>query len=168
MSRVPSDYKPLTNNEEYLYKKYDQFQDVSFVRHYEFFGLFGSLPIEIYDVNKRILRIVFTYWGNDWIFFDKAIIINSNGGRKIFSIEYFNKKTNIDGSFVTETIDMYLPSKDTDDILAIISRPGLIKIRLTGEYSRDYELSPEKVKALIDVIKYNRKQETDQPVTIIR
>ncbi|MBN2789914.1 MAG: hypothetical protein JXR69_06970 [Candidatus Delongbacteria bacterium] len=154
---IPSGYKPMTNKEgEQLYIVQDKFNDVSFIRHKYFFGIFAKTPIEIYEIENRALRIVFKYVGSDWIFFTKAIILGSQGDKIEFNFKSYDKKTDVDKN-VYESIDLLLTDSEVNKILSILSESGIKKVRLSGKYYKDYELNNNKVVALIEIIKHYLK-----------
>lgn len=148
---IPTGYTPISTTEiEMVYKKYDEFKDVTFYRHKVFFG---TSPIEIYIVEGKTTypRIVFKYFGSDWIFFETATLINSKGTRVIFSFKSYDKTTDVlPGGSVRECIDEILPDSQARKILNLInSNEGEIKLRLTGKYYKDYILSDLNIKGLV-------------------
>ena len=150
---IPKGYAPITNQkDEHFYVRYDEFKDISFIRHKYFFGISADEPIEIYEVQNRGLRVVFNYCGTVWIFFEKAIAINSFGQKIEFNFNFYDKTTDVSSSIVSESIDLDLSDSKAQDFLSLLSTPGNKKIRLSGKYYRDYLLDKNKVVALKEII----------------
>lgn len=153
LAAIPKGYKPVSEKkDENLYVRYDEFKGVSFTRHKLFFR--DDTPIEIYQVNDNLLRVVFTYRGQDWIFFTSATIINSSGEKVSFSFKSYEKETDVlTGGSVFESIDIVLTDSEAKKLLEILSDPTTKKIRLSGSYYKDYTLMDNKVLALQEIIK---------------
>ena len=153
---TPKGYSPISNQkDESLYIKYDEFKDVSFIRHKYFFRIRADQPIEIYEVKNSNLRIVFKYSGSDWIFFEKAILINSSGNKIEFNFKTYDKITDVrSGGTVHESIDLYLSDSEAQELLSILSVPGNKKVRLSGKYYKDYILYNNKLIALKEIIEH--------------
>lgn len=154
---IPKGYTPITKQkDEKFYVRYDEFKNISFIRHKYFFGTFAypnTEPIEIYEVKNSNLRLVFEYIGWDWIFFQKATLINSSGKKIEFNFKSYNKTTDvISGDTVYESIDLYLSDSKAKALLILLSTPGNKKIRLSGKYQEDYILDKNRIIALKEII----------------
>lgn len=151
---IPTGYSPISNSkEEMIYKRYDEFKDISFYRHKAFFK---SSPIEIYFVESSspFLRIEFTYYGSDWIFFESATIINSENSRVNIRFKSYDKDMDVlySGN-VMESIDKPLTDNDAMLILNLINdNKGEVKVRLSGKRNADYALNESQVKGLKDML----------------
>ena len=154
MALVPQGYVPITSQkDENFYVKYDEFKDVSFVRHKYFFGIYADEPIAIYEVKDKNLRVVFKYHGSDWIFFENVTLINSSGNKSVFEFKTYDKTTDVgSGGIVYESIDLYLSDSEAKKILNTLSAPGNKKVRLSGKYYKDYVLDSPKILALTQII----------------
>jgi len=156
MTLIPKGYTPITNQkDESFYVRYDEFKDVSFVRHKYFFSIFADEPIEIYEVKNSNLRVVFKYHGSDWIFFKKAVLINSSGNKVVFNFKTYDKTTDVgSGGTVYESIDLYLSDSEAKKLLGILTASGNKKVRLSGKYYKDYILDNNRVVALTEIIEH--------------
>ena len=99
------------------------------------------------------LVVRFYYIGSDWISFEKAILIDSKGNKFQRTFDYFKIIHKIQGSIVTERIDLPLGKGESlmDDIEKVFLDDN-IRLRLTGGYYEDYDLEVERVKALKEVL----------------
>jgi hypothetical protein len=152
---IPAGYSPTNKSEnEMIYKKHNEFKDISFYRHKAFFKF---SPIEIYigEGNDTYLRIKFKYIGSDWIFFESATIINSEGSKVKFSFNSYDREDDVlsNGS-VLEYIDESLSDKKAKEILNLINTNNeIIKLRLSGKYYKDYVLNESQINGLKEILK---------------
>lgn len=137
---VPSGYeKTVVDN---IYERYDDFKDVYFYKHSEFFDY--EEPFEVYIVKeseRKYIRAVFTYTGDDWIFFDNAIIMNENNDRQRFSFDILDKNNETykddDEIKVCEKIDIVL-SNEQIELLYNLCKKQNAKMQLNGKKSKNY------------------------------
>lgn len=150
---IPDGYDPISTVEnEMIYKRYDEFKDVSFYRHKTFFH---SSPIEIYIVEstKTYPRILFKYYGSSWIFFETATLVGSNGQRVLFSFKSYDKITDVlSGGSVKESVDIVLDELKAEQILLMVSTSEEIKLRLSGKYYKDSVIPDDVVNAIKDIL----------------
>lgn len=151
---IPTGYLPVSNSEnEMIYKKYNEFKNISFYRHKAFFR---TSPIEIYigESETTYLRIKFKYSGSGWIFFETATIINSEGSKVNFSFNSYDKETDVlSGNSVIEYIDESLSDYRAKEILNLINtNVGVIKVRLSGKYYKDYILTESQINGLKEML----------------
>jgi len=162
---IPEKYTQISENSN-IYEYYDEFKNVRFY-HYKYFfpssnpiSLIKYSPIEVYLVKepeKKYLRIIFRYRGSEWIFFEKAYLVNSEGDRLIFSFKQYNKTTEvISGVEVREEIDKVLPVNKAKELLSLIgNNKGEIKLRLSGrKYYKEYILTEKQINGLIEIISF--------------
>ena len=147
----------------------DEFRNIAFIQSVVLnigHGFTAPSPIELYigileDGNSLRLRATFN--GSRWIFFNRAILINDQGG----NIQYnFNtsdiNRTVISGNHVRERVDVpfsaYLMGIHTEAEKIKELRQFLngtnIRLRLSGESYREYNISDRFVTALKDIITY--------------
>ena len=151
---IPTGYLPVSNSEnEMVYKKHNEFKDISFYRHKAFFS---PSPIEIYIGEGKLtyLRTKFKYRGSDWIFFENATIINSESSKVKISFNSYDKETDVlSGSSVVEYIDESLSDYKAKEILNLInSNVDVIKVRLSGKYYKDYVLNESQINGLKEIL----------------
>ena len=152
---IPAGYKPISKGkDEMIYKRQGDFDDNSFYRHKSFFR-FSPLELYIGEGETTYARLVFKYGGVDWIFFNKAVLINSKGVKMNFMFESYNRDTQvISGGGVVESYDVALSSSrfsKLSDLLKDNSEP--IRIKLSGkQYYKEYTLTSTQVLALNQMI----------------
>lgn len=151
---IPTGYSPISNSkEEKIYKSYDEFKDISFYRHKVFFK-FSPIEIYIVDSSSPFLRIEFTYYGSDWIFFESATIINSEGSSVNFRFKSYDKESDVLYSGrVKEYIDVVLTDNKAIPMSNLIKyNRGEIKVRLSGKRNADYVLNESQIRGLKDIL----------------
>jgi len=135
----------------------DDFTGTTFIEHNYFSDTLSKEPIEFYiskvSSGDYYLVVRFYYIGSDWIFFKKAILIDSKGNKFQRTFDYSKIIHKVQGSIVTERIDLPLGKGESlmDDIEKVFLDDN-IRLRLTGDYYEDYELEVERVKALKEVL----------------
>lgn len=132
-------YKSISPQSKILVKN-DKIEDRSIYSHIDFVGYFSKKSIELYVIKKnkrKYLRIVFTYTGNDWIFFERMILSGDN--QKIeYSIDSFDKFTNVNSSAsVIEEADLEIEDAKLKVLKNIFSKS--FTLRLSGKYYTDEE-----------------------------
>ena len=159
---IPKGYSPISKDENgKIYKKYDEFKQISFYKHKNFCyigGLYYNRVIEIYigeNDNNKYLRMRFVYWGPSWIFFENATLINAVGNKIEFSFNSFDKKTDVlSAGRVEESIDFRLSDDKANNILDIISLNRELRLRLSGTYYQDYRLTKIQIKGIEEILNY--------------
>jgi hypothetical protein len=144
---IPSGYMPVSQNEnETIYQRYDEFQQVSFIQHRQFFK---SNPIGIYIVkaNKPYTRITFDYKGENWIFFKRAVLINSEGVVFKLDVKRYDKKTDVSSPYVYESYDKFLPKAKLLELRKVVTGEN-VRLRLSGERVKEYNIKPVQLSAL--------------------
>ena len=167
---APTGYVKISSrSEEKIYKKYDEFKNITWYQHSSLFSHYNSLiglksPINVYygiqnkgDSVEKTLRCKFVYVGSSWIFFDTVTIINSNGGKKLWTLKTYDKITNVNTTEllteVYESCDIFLAESDAQELYNIVSKSGKVKLRLSGKYYEDNEISEEQKTAIKSMIK---------------
>lgn len=101
---------------------------------------------------KKIwMRLVVTYCGNDWIFFDDCMM---KFGLDQFPVVFnkYDKKTDVSGGLVYEKIDKPLEALEMSYLYDVLSRRDKGQIRLTGKYQKTRDLTNNEIKGLRDVL----------------
>ena len=135
---IPTGYSPISNSkEEMIYKSYDEFKEIYIV-----------------DSSSPFLRIEFTYYGSDWIFFESATIINSEGSSVNFRFKSYDKESDVLYSGrVKEYIDVVLTDNKAIPMFNLIKyNRGEIKVRLSGKRNADYVLNESQIRGLKDIL----------------
>ena len=102
----------------------------------------------------KTLKLELNYKGSSWIFFDNGTIINSNGGKMEWNMKSYDKETDVYGGNVTETYTVSLSEDKSKELFQLLSKPGEVKLRLSGKYYQDYPIDFTYKNALLDVIKF--------------
>lgn len=97
------------------------------------------------------LRLMMSYKGEDWIFFDNAYISYQGNTREIIFDKYDNKKTEVGNGGVWEWIDVSVKESDIQFIRNMSQIPDS-KMRLSGKYSKTRNLSANERRAIADVM----------------
>ena len=138
-------------------ERYDEFQQITWIQH-QFYDTESSEPLRLYIgeiKGKKWLRGVFRYYGGDWIFYDEVILIDSKGNRLSWNVESYDKQNDVShwGGYVTETYDFLLSDTDASTLYNILE-DETVKLRMVGDYYRDYKLEPERITALKEILEY--------------
>lgn len=153
---VPNGYEQLNSEHQDVYISTDEFRQISFIRHKKFFHFFSENdPFEIYVAkteNYKSIRVKYYYSGSDWIFFDRAILVNDEGKRFVQTINTYKKTTKVlyDGH-VLEYIDIALSNNAIDNLKEVLSGTN-VRIKFYGEYSKEYDFNKTYVNALREML----------------
>ncbi len=96
------------------------------------------------------LRLVMSYYGDDWIFFDDAYLSYDGNTKYIYFDKYDDKKTENDSS-VWEWIDVSVDG----DILSFLKQMvngKSVKMRLSGKYTKTRNLTTKEINGIKDVL----------------
>lgn len=97
------------------------------------------------------LRLKMSYGGDDWIFFDHAYLSYDGNTHEFKFSGYQDKKTDVDGGWVSEWIDINVGSEDLAFLRQMVNGKS-IKMRLSGKYTKTKQLSANEVKAIKEMI----------------
>jgi hypothetical protein len=144
--------------------RYDEFQEVVFVR--QDYNL-GMNFIEMYLVSKNTssdrgvnnLRMVVNYYGDDWVFWDKATFL-VDGKRFEFDYSILETHREANGGTVDEYFDVLV--QDERNFLDAIETCVSIKYRLSGSKWYERELTSKEIDDLKDMIKLYNLVESNQ------
>jgi hypothetical protein len=157
---IPSGYTQYNADTSNIFIRNDEFKNVSFIQHKYFFNIFLDQPLIIYiakNQNTKFVRAKFSYDGSDWIFFEDAIIVNSNGERMSWTFKSYEKNTDIgSGGHVYENIDIVLSADEVSKLIKLIGGNN-VKIRLSGKYYKEYSLDADYINALREILEFSVK-----------
>lgn len=97
------------------------------------------------------LRLMMSYTGDNWIFFDNAYLSYDGKTREIAFDKYQNKKTENEGGYVWEWIDVPVSAEDLA-YLKKYAESDSPKMRLSGKYEKTRTLTKAEINALKEVI----------------
>lgn len=137
-----------------LRKKYDDVSDITWYRQPYFTHYTNTNLTSIYigdNGSYRWLRIMMSYQGDDWIFFERAYLSYDGNTKEIIFNEYDDKKTENSGGGVWEWIDISV-SSDVLSFLRDFSNSKNAKMRLSGKYTRTRNLTWNERQGIRDVL----------------
>lgn len=124
--------------------KKDEFTGFTWFKPYDYTPRFTGLYVYFgltEDSLLTSLRVKFHYYGQNWIFFDKVIVL-TNGNTYNFSFYRLDGSTNV-SSGVFEVFDFGTDQiTDLDEMIKDVVVSGKAKVRFYGKYKRDFELQP--------------------------
>ncbi|PJZ43787.1 hypothetical protein [Leptospira brenneri] len=138
-STLPKGFSPIAPESNIIEKK-DLVENRNIYTHSDLVGLFKPKPLHMYVITKdknKWLRIVFTYTGTDWIFFEK-MFLSGKEERIEFSIENYDKFTNVaSDASITEKADILIDKSEIKTLKNLFAKP--FTLRLRGKYQRDFD-----------------------------
>lgn len=136
-----------------LRKKYDDINHITWYENPYFRHYTNTNYTSIYigqDESSIWLRLMMSYEGEDWIFFESAYLSYDGNTFNIPFDKYRDKKTEND-TRVWEWIDVRV----SDDLLAFLRKMvngKSVKMRLSGKYTNTRKLTNTEIKAIKDVL----------------
>jgi hypothetical protein len=136
-----------------LRKKYDDINHITWYENPYFRHYTNTNYTSIYigqDESSIWLRLMMSYEGEDWIFFESAYLSYDGNTFNIPFDKYRDKKTEND-TRVWEWIDVRV----NDDLLAFLRKMvngKSVKMRLSGKYTNTRKLTNTEIKAIKDVL----------------
>lgn len=137
-----------------LRKKFDDVSGVTWYYNPYFTHYNNSNLTSVYIGEKEStiwLRLVMSYEGDDWIFFEKAYLSYDGNTKEIVFNKYDDKKTDHDGGNVWEWIDTSLGNSDISFLKNLAESPSA-KMRLSGKYTKTRNLTANEKRAIQDVL----------------
>jgi hypothetical protein len=137
-----------------LKKNEDKFERTTWYKNSYFTHDASSNHLSLYIGQKENdiwLRLFISYYGSDWIFFDKVQLLIDNYSCTIPFNQYKDKDTDNSGGKVWEWIDV--PVDET--LITSIGTLGTAdkaSIRLSGKYSDERDITPTEKKAFQQVL----------------
>ena len=101
--------------------------------------------------NTIWLRLLVSYYGSDWIFFDKAQLLIGNLTCTIPFDKYKDKETDNSGGMVWEWIDVPVDEPLITGI-SILGTADKATLRLSGKYNHERDITPVEKKAFQQVL----------------
>lgn len=168
LSNIPMTNRHLTLSEvldsckvelSQLKKKHDDIENVYWYSPKNFTHYNNSNKASIYlglKEHSSWLRLIMSYEGDNWIFFEKAYLSYDGNTKEISFERYKDKESDNSGGSVWEWIDVPIKD-DMIPFLNELSKSPKAKMRLAGKYTVDRTLSQAERKAIGDVIKAYEK-----------
>lgn len=136
-----------------LRKKHDDVSGITWYKQSYFTHYTNTNLTSIYmgdDGTKIWLRLMMSYEGEDWIFFEHAYLSYDGNTMEIIFDEYDDKKSD-NGGGVWEWIDVNITS-DVEAFLREFAKSKNAKMRLSGKYTRTRNLTWNERQGIIDVL----------------
>lgn len=136
-----------------LKKKFDDVSGITWYYNPYFTHYNNSNLCSLYIGHKKNsvwLRLMMSYYGESWIFFDSAYLSYEGNTYNISFNEYEDKKSDSDTE-TWEWIDVSV-SADLLQFLQNAVKSGNIKMRLSGKYTKTRNLSKNELNGLKDVL----------------
>ena len=146
-----------------LRKKKDDISHITWYHQPYFTHYTNSNLVSIYIGHNAVntwIRLLMTYEGEDWIFFERAYLSYDGHTKEVIFDKYKEKKTDNDGGYVWEWIDVNAPT-DMIAFLRSFAKSSNAKMRLSGKYSKTRTLTYNERKGILDVLDgYDALKET--------
>lgn len=143
-----------------LSQNYDDFQDITWVSNKKTennISVYGGFEGKAY-IKPMFYRLVVSYTGKDWIFFDNMIVITDSGKYTIV-FPKLEQKTDVGYGYVFETYDVLLDDVNKGIVRAMVNSDK-VKIRLKGRESvYDFTLTKNDKAGLKDMIDLMDKEQ---------
>lgn len=136
-----------------LRKEYDDVSGITWYYNPYFVHYNNSNHASIYIGQKDgnvWLRLVMSYTGEDWIFFEKAYLSYDGKTKQIYFDKYEDKETDND-TRVWEWIDVSVDSSLLSFLKEMVNGKE-VKMRLSGKYTKTRNLSSSEIKGFKDVL----------------
>jgi hypothetical protein len=136
-----------------LRKKYDDVSGITWYYNPYFTHYTNSNLTSLYmgqKDNDVWLCLRMSYYGDDWIFFENAYLSYDGNTKEIIFDKYKDKETDSDTE-VWEWIDVPV----FDDLLKFLeemSKGKVLKMRLSGKYTKTRSLSSKEINAMKDIL----------------
>ncbi len=133
------------NPNQVFYTRHDKFTGITYYRHRDLLSAvmyYYDPNVEVYFIKQGNIntgRVVFQFFGSEWIFMDQAILVNDQGDRAQFTFSD-TKQEVLSGGMVLETADLFLSAEQITAISTVMNGTG-VQIQLSGEKRAEYTLS---------------------------
>lgn len=144
------EYKP---NLLKLKKIKDEFEGITWYKTTQFHNWNVNNKVYVYvgeTERNAWTRIYVSYFGDDWIFFDKIIFLVDGDPIELPFDDYKEKKTEVVSGGVYEWVDVL--GADYAILLSRIIMAKTVKIKLSGKYSYSWTLSKSEKEGIKDAV----------------
>lgn len=101
--------------------------------------------------SHRWLRLMMSYQGDDWIFFERAYLSYDGNTKEVLFDKYDNKETDNSGGGVWEWITVSV-TNDMEMFLREFAKSKNAKMRLSGKYTKTRNLTYNERQGILDVL----------------
>lgn len=137
-----------------LKSNHDSFDNVTWYKnpYFTHYNFSNNVSAYIGMSGRKIwMRMIVTYSGSDWIFFDEC---NIKFGNDLFPVVFnkYDKKTDVKGGHVYEMIDKPLEALEMSYLYGILPDNNEGQIRMSGKYQTTRNLTKNEIKGLRDIL----------------
>ena len=160
---IPHDYVPIhiDGSKIPLYKFKDDEKGISYIYHkYKFYSkVYERCMVSItHNRKQKRLNLNFHYRGDDWLFYDRIVVMNDKKDRMIWAVHNLDQNVDILKRGVTlEEIDLHLTDEQALRLERLLKNGRVVKFRLMGQEDAVFTISDEDRQANLDVIKYYKQ-----------
>ena len=132
--------------------QYDEVERISWYYNSKFTHNNNSNHVSFYvglKENNVWLRLKMSYYGDEWIFFDNALLSYSGENKEVVFMRN-EKETDNSGGYVWEWID--ISGDKYENILKRMAEKQEGLVRFSGKYSHDHKLTKTEMDAIIEVL----------------
>ncbi|MCQ2311694.1 MAG: hypothetical protein MJZ64_08110 [Paludibacteraceae bacterium] len=139
-----------------LKKKYDDVSNITWYYNRYFTHYNNTNYTSLYMGQRGTngtpwLRLMMSYTGDDWIFFEHAYLSYEGNTIEIPFNQYQEKKSDNSGGAVWEWIDVEVSNNMLSFMREMVNGNN-VKMRLSGKYTKTRNLSTNEIKAIQDLI----------------
>lgn len=160
-----ADIAYLDNLPYNVYVKYDDIDDDYTIRaystnYYSDFATRSTYPSVVISSGTPYFRLTFGFSKKDWIFMEK-IIVDCDGSQTTFTVDYFDRDTDVSGGYIYETwtvldsdseYSFSTQFKDLTSFIEKLEKANTVKIRFKGDDGAlDRTLSDQEVNKIINM-----------------
>jgi len=160
---IPHDYQPIhmDGRKIPLYKVQDRKKGVSYIYHkYKFYSkIYERFMVSISHTRKqKQLSVNFHYRGDDWIFYNRIVLMNDKKERIIWAVHNLDQNVDILKRGVTsEEINLPLRNEQVLRLERLLRNGRDVKFWFMGQEDAIFSISNDDRLANLDVIKYYKK-----------
>ncbi len=157
---IPRDYIPIHNNGRRipLYKQKDKVTGLNRVYHkYKFYSkIYDRCMVTItHSKKQKKASLNLKYRGDDWIFFDRIIIMNDQKDFMVWKVHNLDQKIEIlEPGKTIEEINLHLKAGQVDRLEKVLKNGRLVKVWFMGQEDAIFSISDSDRLANLDVIEY--------------
>ncbi len=138
-----------------LKKSHDDVSGITWYKNPYFTHYTNSHRTSVY-IGQRYdrcwLRLQMSYYGENWIFFEKAYLSYDGSTMEIPFSRYGEKESENSGGYVWEWIDVEVTSNMVSFLERMVNEGKSVKMRLSGKYEKTRVLSSNEIKGIKDVL----------------
>jgi hypothetical protein len=155
--KVDSLEKEISKIKNFSYSDKDEFKSVEWIKPKSERKTFDNTIYAYYGKDSSSVyspRIVIRYYGEDWIFWKKAVFLIDG---KVFNFIPEENPSRDNNSEVWEISDSNLTDFFIEKFMSFKTAKS-VKYRLEGDYSKDFTLSKSKINSIYNILLLNKME----------